>query len=140
MSVPIAGARLASSDAAPSSGVPLLDSEALLSACGGSEAFLKRICELLSKMLPVELDRATLALREGTVSGLRHIAHQLSGMLAAFSTVAATVASELEEAAARQDLATAGALLDQLRPMADEIVRLVSTVSVQALMRADAQS
>jgi HPt (histidine-containing phosphotransfer) domain-containing protein len=117
--------------------VPLLDSAVLLSACGGSDEFLERICALLSKMLPVELDRATLALREGSASNLRHIAHQLSGMVAAFSTVAAAVASELEEAAEREDLEAAGERLAQLRPMTDEIVRQVGSLSVEALMRAD---
>ena len=86
------------------------------------------------------MDRATLALREGEATGLRDIAHQLSGMLAAFSTIAGAVASELEEAAARQDFEAARELLDRLRPMTDEIIRQVGTVSVEALMRTDVRA
>jgi HPt (histidine-containing phosphotransfer) domain-containing protein len=114
---------------------PVLDAAALLAACDGSAAFLARICDLLSRMLPVELDRATRALREGKATTLRHVAHQLTGMLAAFSAVGAEVASELEEAAARQDLEAASQHLGRLTPIGHEIVRQVGVVSIEALLR-----
>ena len=139
MAVPPAAAGLRPSGPEHPPEVPLLDSEVLLAACDGNEAFLKRLCELLTQQLPIELERATLALREGEAAGLSHIAHQLSGMLATFSTVAGAVASELEEAAARQDLEAARKHLNHLRPMTDEIVRQVGTVSLEALIRTDVQ-
>jgi hypothetical protein len=54
-------------------------------------------------------------------------------MVAAFSSVAGGVASDLEDYAAQGQLDEARPLVGQLEPMADELVLLASGLSLEAL-------
>jgi hypothetical protein len=64
---------------------------------------------------------------------LREAAHKLSGMVAAFSTVAGGVASELEDLAAQGQLEEARCLAGRLEAMAEELLRLVGDISLDVL-------
>ncbi len=64
---------------------------------------------------------------------LREAAHKLCGMVAAFSTVAAGVASELEDHAAQGQLEEARPLVGQLETMARELMRAVGGLSLETL-------
>jgi hypothetical protein len=54
-------------------------------------------------------------------------------MVAAFSTVAGGVASDLEDHAAQGQLEEARPLVGQLETMADELVRLAGSLSLETL-------
>jgi HPt (histidine-containing phosphotransfer) domain-containing protein len=73
------------------------------------------------------------ALREGDTVRLREAAHKLCGMVAAFSTVAGSVASDLEDHAAQGQLEESRPLVGRLETMADELVRLASGLSLETL-------
>ena len=66
-----------------------------------------------------------IALEQRDTPRLREAAHKLSGMLAAFSDVAASVASDLEDHAAPGQLEEARPLVQQLETMVHELTRLV---------------
>jgi hypothetical protein len=73
------------------------------------------------------------ALRERDAIRLREAAHRLCGTVAAFSTAVGAVASDLEDHAARGQLEEARPLLGQLEAMAEELLRAVAGVSLEAL-------
>jgi 3-polyprenyl-4-hydroxybenzoate decarboxylase len=56
-------------------------------------------------------------------------------MLAAFSTVAGGVASDLEDRAAQGQLDEAKPLVGQLKTMANELLRLTSGLSLETLQQ-----
>ena len=99
-------------------GPGLLDPRVLLAACGGDAAILEKICQVLRARLPDHLTAVQDALRERDAVRLREAAHKLCGMVAAFSTVAGAVASDLEDQAARGQLEEARPLVEQLEAMA----------------------
>jgi hypothetical protein len=57
-------------------------------------------------------------------------------VLATFSTVAGDAASELEERAARGELQEAAALFARLKPMAEELMRLVHRLPLDGVLTA----
>jgi HPt (histidine-containing phosphotransfer) domain-containing protein len=114
-------------------GPGLLDPGVLLAACGGDTLILERICQAFRARLPDHLAAVRDALRERDTVRLREAAHKLCGMVAAFSSVAGGVASELEDYAARGQLQEAEPLVGQLETMADELVRLASGLSLETL-------
>jgi two-component system sensor histidine kinase/response regulator len=112
----------------------LLDARVLLAACGEEDEILRSICEGLRRSLPTELAIVREFLEEGKMSSLRASAHKLSGMVAAFSTAAGQVASDLEKASAQEELAVARALAERLVTMCDQLLQTVAgDVSVQSL-------
>jgi PAS domain S-box-containing protein len=118
----------------PSSlGDSLLDPHVLLAACGGDAVILENICQAFRAGLPDHLTAVQNALRERDTARLREAAHKLCGMVAAFSTVAGGVASDLEDHAAQGQLEEARPLVGQLETMADELVRLASGLSLETL-------
>jgi two-component system, sensor histidine kinase and response regulator len=123
----------APADASRSTGRELLDPRVLLAACGDDAAILKNICQAFRAALPDHLGAVQDALRVGDAPRLREVAHKLCGMLAAFSTVAGAQASELEELAARDELAAAGRLFEQLEAMAPRLLRAVDELSLETL-------
>jgi CheY-like chemotaxis protein len=125
------GVRLA---AAPS-GRGLLDPQVLLAACGGDDTILSRICQAFRASLPGHLRAVQAVLRDGDAPQLREAAHKLSGVVAAFSTVAGGVASYLEDHAAQGRLEEARPLVGRLEALAPELLRLVEEVSLDALRR-----
>ncbi len=111
----------------------LLDPHVLLAACGGDAVILEKICEAFRAHLPDHLTAVQDALRERDTIRLREAAHKLCGMVAAFSSVAGGVASDLEDIAAQGRLEEARPLVGQLETMADELMRLAGGLSLETL-------
>jgi two-component system, sensor histidine kinase and response regulator len=120
----------------PPEGLPgpgLLDPRVLLSACGGDAAILEKLCQTFRARLPDHLEAVRDALAGRDAPRLREAAHKLCGTLAAFSTAAGGVASELEDLAEQGRLEEARPLVGQLNTMAGELLRLVGGLSPDAL-------
>ena len=113
----------------------LVNPRVLLAACGGDAVILKSICDTLRARLPNHLAALEDALVAQDAPRLREAAHKLSGMVAAFSTVAGAVASEIEDHAAHGQLERAATLMQQLNTMARELPELVSQVSIESLQQ-----
>lgn len=92
-----------------------------------------KICATFRVRLPDQLIAIQNALRDGDAPRLREAAHKLSGMAAAFSTVAGGLSSELEDHAAEGRLKEAQVLVSQLKWMTEELMRLVGGVSIDTL-------
>jgi PAS domain S-box-containing protein len=114
-------------------GPGLLDPGVLLAACGGDAVILEKICQAFRAGLPDQLMAVQLALREQDSVRLREAAHKLCGMVAAFSTVAGGVASDLEDHAAHGQLEKARSLVDQLDTMARELLLLAGGLSLETM-------
>jgi PAS domain S-box-containing protein len=112
---------------------PLLNPRAVLAACGGNSAILERIAQAFRAGLPGQVEAVRSALRDGDAARLQAAAHRLSGMVAAFSTVAGGVVSELEDRAAQGDLESARPLMERLEAMAEELMRLTDGLSIESL-------
>jgi CheY-like chemotaxis protein len=115
------------------SGPGLLDPQVLLAACGGDAAILEKLGQAFRARLPIHLQAVQDALRDRDAPRLREAAHKLAGMVAAFSTVAGGVASDLEDQAAQGQLEEARALVARLETMAEELLRLAGGLSLDAL-------
>jgi PAS domain S-box-containing protein len=111
----------------------LLDARVLLAACGGDAVILEKICHTFRTRLPEHLAAVRDALREQDAPRLREAAHKLCGMLAAFSTAAGGVASDLEDHAAHGQLEGASGLVERLDAMARELMHLAGSLSLEAL-------
>jgi hypothetical protein len=105
----------------------------LLAACGGDQAILERICHAFRARLPHHLAALQEALSARDAPRLREAAHKVSGMVAAFSTVAGDVASDLEDHAADGRLDEAAPLLERLDSMGRELMRLADGLTVESL-------
>jgi CheY-like chemotaxis protein/HPt (histidine-containing phosphotransfer) domain-containing protein len=114
-------------------GPGLLDPRALLAACGGDEAILGKICAALQTGLPTHLTAIRDAVRDRDAPRLREAAHKLCGTVAAFSTAAGAVASDLEDLAEGGRLDEAPPLADRLEAMARELLRQVDGLTLEAL-------
>ena len=114
-------------------GPGLLDPRVILAACGGDAAILEKICQAFRARLPSDLKAVQDALRDADAPRLREAAHKLCGMVAAFSTVAGGVASELEDYAAQGQVEEARPLVAQLEAMAQELMQLVGGLSLETL-------
>jgi CheY-like chemotaxis protein len=120
----------------PPEGLPdpgLLDPRVLLAACGGDAAILEKLCQTFRVRLPDHLEAVRDALEGRDAPRLCEAAHKLCGTLAAFSTAAGGVASELEDLAEQGRLEEARPLVGQLKTMAGELLRLVDGLSPDAL-------
>ncbi|HKB41591.1 MAG TPA: response regulator, partial [Gemmataceae bacterium] len=114
-------------------GLDLLAPQVLLAACGGDAAALEEICQAFRSRLPEHLKAVQDALRAEDAPRLREAAHKLAGMVAAFSSEAGDVASELEDRAAQGQLQGARPLAAQLEAMAEELMRLAGGLSLDTL-------
>jgi HPt (histidine-containing phosphotransfer) domain-containing protein len=122
--------------ARPPAGRPgpgLLDPRVLLAACGGDAAILGKICQAFRARLPDHLTAVQQALLQRDAPGLREAAHKLAAMVAAFSTAAGGVASEIEDQAADGQLEEARPLVERLVAMTPELMRLAGGLSLEAL-------
>src|SRR5262249_6145015 len=104
-----------------------------LAACGGDATILERISQAFRARLPDHLKTVQEALRDRDAARLREAAHKLSGMVAAFSTAAGGVASELEDHAAQGQLEEARPLVARLETMTGELMVLARGLSLDAL-------
>ncbi|MDF2697532.1 MAG: rpfC 1, partial [Labilithrix sp.] len=114
----------------------LITPSVLLSAAGGDPAILARICEVLVTRVPEDLGAVEAAFRDRDAPRLREAAHLLCGLVAAFSTVVSSVASDLEDQAALGDLDMAGPLVEQLRSLVPGLREQVANVTFESLERA----
>ena len=113
---------------APDTG--LLDPSVILAACGGDRGALESICQALLGGLPGDVAGLNQALRAGDAEQSIRAAHKLGGVLAAFSTVAANAASQIEDYAASGDLPAARQAFARLEPMTHDLLVLVQRLSV----------
>ena len=115
----------------------LLDPPVLLAACGGDPAILEKICEALRARLPDQLQDIDLALQARDAPRLREAAHKLSGVVAAFSSKAGAVASEIEDRAAQGQLEEAETFVSQLATMANKLMPLTVGLSIDRLRQSN---
>ncbi|MET0794298.1 MAG: response regulator, partial [Polyangiaceae bacterium] len=108
----------------------LLDPSVILAACGGDAVALENICAALLSGLPGDLAALKAALRARDSALSMRAAHKLGGVLAAFSTVAAASASEIEDYAANGDLLQAERVFARLEPMTEELMGLVQRLAL----------
>jgi CheY-like chemotaxis protein len=113
----------------------LLDPGALLASCGDDEEGLRELCRDFRAYAPARITEVSAALRDRDAPRLREAAHKLRGLLSAFSTSAATAASDLEEVAARGDLDAARPLVARLETMARELILGLEGLSLETLRR-----
>ncbi|HEY0252231.1 MAG TPA: response regulator, partial [Kofleriaceae bacterium] len=112
----------------------LISAQVLLAACGGDPGILDDIRAGLLERLPADLTAIAAALAAGNTGQLREVAHGVAGMVSAFSTQTAKIASELEDTAAARDLERAAVIAGELRTLASELVREVPRVTIDSLM------
>ncbi|MFT3694348.1 MAG: AAA family ATPase [Kofleriaceae bacterium] len=113
----------------------LISADVLLAACGGDAQILAEIRDGLAERLPNDLAAIEDAFAAGDAKQLRERAHSIAGMLAAFSTTASRLASEIEDVAATGNLERAGLAVAQLRVIAQDLMRAVATVTLETLDR-----
>jgi hypothetical protein len=113
----------------------LIDPVAVLTACGDDAEGLRRMCEDFQTYAPARLAEVGEALRGRDAARLRHAAHKFCPLLLAFSTVAGSVASDLEDHAAGGQLEEARPLVERLEAMTQELMRLVGGLSLESLRR-----
>ena len=111
----------------------LLDSVAVLTACGDDAEGLRRMCQDFQTYAPARLAEMGEALRDRDAPRLRQVAHKFCALLFAFSTVAGNVASDLEDHTAHGRLEEAQPLVERLETMIQELVRLAGGLSLEAL-------
>jgi PAS domain S-box-containing protein len=111
----------------------LIDPRVLLAACGGDTHILERICGALRARLPDHVSMVEDALGAGDAPRLREAAHRLCGIVAAFSTSARAVASDVEDHAAAGRLEQARPLVKQLATMGRDLMRLLDGLSIESL-------
>jgi HPt (histidine-containing phosphotransfer) domain-containing protein len=113
----------------------LLDARVLVAACGNDAGILEKICQTFRARLPGHLQAVQEALRDHDAPRLREAAHKLAGMVAAFSTVAGRVASDLEDLAAAGQLDEAQPLVNKLAAMSEELFQMADGLSLEMLRR-----
>jgi PAS domain S-box-containing protein len=113
----------------------LLDAPVLLAACGGDSTLLGKMCRTLTARVPEHLAALRDALRGLDAPHLREAAHKCCGMLSEFSAAAGDLAGSLEELAAGTRLDAAAPILEQLETVAEELVKQVDGITVEALRR-----
>jgi CheY-like chemotaxis protein len=114
-------------------GAELLDARVLLATCGNDADTLERISRTFRTRLPGQLAAVRDALEDEDAPRLSEAAHRLCGMMSAVSTVAADVASDVEDLAATDRLEDCRPLLERLQAMADALMHEASRLSIEAL-------
>jgi two-component system, sensor histidine kinase and response regulator len=107
----------------------------LLAACDGDAEAIRELCQDFRAFAPDQIREAGDALRDGDAPRLREAAHKLYGLLSAFSTVGGTVASDLEQHAARGELDEARPLVHRLETLVRELIRQLDGLSLESLRR-----
>jgi PAS domain S-box-containing protein len=115
------------------SSLPLLDAPVMLAACGGDPTLLRKMCQTLTARVPEHLAGLRETLRDQDGPRLREAAHKCCGMLSEFSTVAGDLAASLEELATGTQLEKAVPILEQLEMIAQELVKQIDGITVEAL-------
>ncbi len=111
----------------------VIDPPVLLASCGSDPVILQKICQALQAGLPAQLAAIHAALRQADHSQLREAAHKFCGMIAAFSTIAATITSNLEDQAAAGNIEACHPLVEQLTTITGQLMEQVKHVSIESL-------
>jgi two-component system sensor histidine kinase/response regulator len=115
--------------------IGLLDPVAILTACGDDAEALRGMCRAFETHMPAQVAEVGDALRAQDAPRLRLAAHNLCPVLFAFSAVAGTVASDLEDHAAQGRLEAARPLVEQLETMAKLLMQRTGGLSLEMLRR-----
>jgi two-component system, sensor histidine kinase and response regulator len=115
----------------PDSG--LLDPRKILGVCGGEAAILERICRTFQASVPNQMARVRSAMNDNDAPRLREAAHLLRGTLSAFSTVAGSAASSLEEKAARGQIDECAPMVTRLESICSGLVEQTHNLSIEKL-------
>jgi len=111
----------------------LLAPKALLAACGGDNTILESICRAFRNGLPDLIAHVLDSFQNRDSMQLREAAHELSGVLAAFSTIGGNLASQIEDLAAAARLEECRTIVDDLVQKSQEIVRQIDGLTVEQL-------
>ena len=95
----------------------------------------RKMCRRLQSLVPEDLAAVRDALHDQDAARLREAAHKLYGTLSAFSTVAGDQAADMEDLAARAQLADAAPILEHLETMTHELLKAADGITVEALRR-----
>src|SRR5258706_4024121 len=113
----------------------LFDPRAILRACGGEATILEKICKTFQASVPHQVARVRTALRDRDAAQLREAAHTVSSTLAAFSTIAGSAASDLEDKAERGQIDECIPLVGRLVSICSELVEQAPNLSIEGLER-----
>ena len=111
----------------------LLDARAILQACGARPAVFDRLCQVFRASVPGHLTAIRSALEQQDWPLLRVEAHKLAGTLSAFSTIAGTLASTLEDAAADGNGERCVQLVGQLESTCNALREETRSLTLEAL-------
>lgn len=115
--------------------VHLLTPRVLLAACGDEANGLRILCQTFQTYAPLLTAEVDDALRGRNAPQLRLAAHKLCGILMAFSSIAADVASTIENYAVHGRLLEAGPLVKQLAILVRELKHELDGLSLESLRR-----
>ena len=93
-----------------------------MQTCGGRGAVLDRLVEIFRRSVPEHFAAARVAFDKRDFPRLRVAAHVLAGTLSAFSTMAGTIASALEDAAIEEDVERCASLVTKLGSTCTQLV------------------
>ncbi len=113
----------------------LLAPQVLLASCGNDPIILQKICQALQAGLPAQLTEIQEALQGHDARHLREAAHKLCGTIAAFSTIAADVTSNLEDQAAAGQLTACHPLVEQLTTIVGQLIQQLDGISIESLQQ-----
>jgi two-component system sensor histidine kinase EvgS len=116
-------------------GTGLLNAPVLSAACGGDDAILQAICRGLRATLPTQLAVIQDAFKSQDAPRLREAAHKLCGMVAALSTVASGLASDLEDCAILEQFDKAAPLVARIESVTEELLLLLRDDLTMAKLR-----
>jgi two-component system sensor histidine kinase/response regulator len=111
----------------------LLDPKVILATCGGDPVILDSIRKAFMASMPNQLARVISALGDRDSNNLQEAAHLLCSTLAAFSTVAGALASNIEDAAARGVVAECIPLVARLESICSELIEQTRDLSIESL-------
>ncbi len=128
--------KLVTQDSSPHiSGFRILDPRVLLSACGRDDEMLTKVIESFRQHLQIQLVLMREEVRQHDVLQLRETAHKLAGILSAFSTAAAGIASELEDLAAAGQRDEFPEAQRRLEEACEQLLRELNGVSISVLIQ-----
>jgi PAS domain S-box-containing protein len=121
----------ADSDGGAASG--LLDRAALLAACDGDAALLRKMCRHFQTFVPGRLAEVSEALRERDAVRLREAAHKLGGMVSSFSATAAEAAALLGRLGSEGKIEEAIQIHSRLTEIVGRLFSVLDTLSIDQL-------
>jgi signal transduction histidine kinase/CheY-like chemotaxis protein len=111
-----------------------LEPDTLLAACGGDLSVLMTMCESIKRHWPILQSELADAYRWRESSRLLKVAHQLVGMLGAFSSHGATAAAQLEKLAAAGSLDACEPVIAHIDTVAQQLLDQLGDTSAGSLL------